>query len=74
VLLTILLFIVTINKLFKEKGEKKMENKNELLNDLAVEEINFDDVAVMEEAVQPAGAVCGLGCPSAGAACGVACK
>ena len=56
------------------EDKRNMVNKEEVLSDVVAEEITFDDVAVMEEAVQPAGGVCGIGCPSSGAACGLACK
>ena len=56
------------------EDKRNMVNKEEVLGEVVAEEITFDDVAVMEEAVQPAGGVCGVGCPSSGAACGLACK
>lgn len=48
-------------------------NKNEKSSVLEFEEIKLDDIEVMEEAVQPGGLICGLGCVAGGAWCGSGC-
>lgn len=42
-------------------------------NMVFIEEIKMDGISIMEEGIQPGGALCGLGCIAGGVWCGIGC-
>ncbi len=47
--------------------------KYDIYEEIKVEEVNLEDADIMEDSIQPGGAVCGLGCIGAGVHCGIIC-
>ncbi|PRR78422.1 hypothetical protein [Clostridium luticellarii] len=52
-----------------------MENSKNVivLKNISMQEIKLEDVAVLEEGIQPGGLLCGLACIGGGVYCGVGC-
>lgn len=50
-----------------------MKNSNDIKEELYLKEINIEEISVMEEGIQPGGALCGIGCIAAGVWCGFGC-
>ena len=54
----------------------ELSNKNEKLSKLSTlefDEIKLDGLEIMEEAILPAGLLCGFGCIGGGVWCGTGC-
>ena len=49
-----------------------MKNETNHVENLLFEEVKLEEVAILEESIQPGGMVCGLSCLG-GAYCGVLC-
>lgn len=46
--------------------------KFEMNEEIKLDEVNLDDADIMEDSIQPGGAICGLGCLG-GVHCGIGC-